>query len=77
MAATIVMWLGILFLVLGLLGAALALLRSRRTPATPQTEGGTFDPSAWAKLVDALAKAPLWISCTVVGILLIVLSNNL
>jgi hypothetical protein len=67
--ATVVQILGVLFLVLALLGAALALWQSRRGPAV-NPEGG-LDPSAWAKFIDALAKAPLWVSCAVIGIILI------
>jgi uncharacterized membrane protein len=70
LAATVVTAIGVLFLVLGLIGAVLAIFQSRRGPVV-QPEAGV-DPGAWAKLVEALAKAPAWISCAIVGILVLV-----
>jgi hypothetical protein len=68
-AASVVTVIGVLFLLLGLIGAGLAIWQSRRGPVV-RPEGG-LDPGAWAKLVNALAKAPTWISCAVVGFLLL------
>jgi hypothetical protein len=67
--ATVVTLIGVLFLLLGLIGAGLMIWQSRRGPAVRPEAG--VDPGAWAKLIDALAKAPTWISCAVVGILLL------
>ncbi len=62
-------FIGILFLVLGLIGAGIA--TARMESAVAETL------NALATVIATLTHAPVWISCIVIGIVLLLLGNHL
>lgn len=80
----VVGWLGVVLIVLGIVGAAVAVRDSALRGGAFNITGERVDPKGiaavlekLAQLVDSLSKAPVWIACAVIGIILIVLGSIL
>jgi hypothetical protein len=67
----VVMLLGVALIVIGVFGAGLAVLRDKGEgfAATPDTFVQVL--KQLPKLIEALAKAPKWLSMTLIGLLLV------
>jgi len=62
---------GVCFLLLGLVGAVLQLL-----PGPKSRTGATGFVKAVTELIRVLSKAPMWLSLTTVGVILVVIGSR-